>query len=460
MPVVIPPPDIRQTFSDADKLQSLFVNAQNQSCRTIIESAVRNYHHWDKFRHYKLPEGFAHTDLWAFIKFGRLAQRKMAPFTDKLGTTFTYWIPDTLLKVLNEIDRWSGGNIIMDHPGGLAPKEKYIVSSLMEEAIASSQLEGAATTRKVAKELLRSGRKPKNKSERMILNNWQTMQYVREHKKEKLTLDRLREIHQIITADTMEDPTEAGELRKRDDIVVEYHGDIVHTPPSYKAVPARLDKLFEFFNKDAEDNWIHPVIKGAMIHFWIAYDHPFTDGNGRTARALMYWYLLSRDYLLFEYLAFSRYIVKAPAQYVRAYLYTETDENDLNYFLFFQLGAIQKAFQELRHYLQRKQEEIAISSNLLKRHKGLNLRQKTLIYNAIRHPDRQYTLQAHMTVHGIVYETARQDLMELTHKGFFKKTRQGKEFVFYPSDTILDKLKLTAESKKIILENPQTAISF
>ena len=443
MTTVLAPPNTNEMFSALDKFTSVLKKMQDPSSQEIITKAALHYHHWDKFRHYKIPPGASHNEMWAYIKLGRMAQRRKSPIVDKAGKPFTYWTPDSLLRVLNEIDRWSGGNITLDHPSGLAPREKYIVSSLMEEAIASSQLEGAATTRKVAKELLRSGRKPRDISEKMILNNWETMQYVRANRKEKLTLERLCRVHKIITEDTMKDPSEAGELRKKDDIVIEYNNEVVHTPPSYITLPERLQALFDFFNEDKESNWIHPLIKGAMIHFWIAYDHPFTDGNGRTARALMYWYMLSRDYLLFEYLAFSRYIVRAPGQYVRAYLYTETDENDLTYFLFFQLRAIQKAFQELREYLNRKQEEIVSASTLLKRYQGLNLRQKTLIHNAIRHPERLYTIQVHVNVHGIAYETARQDFMELASRGLLKKSKQGKEFVFSPSEKILDKLRLT-----------------
>jgi Fic family protein len=48
----------------------------------------------------------------------------------------------------------------------------------MEEAITSSQLEGAATTREVAKEMIREGRQPRDRSERMILNNYLTMQRI------------------------------------------------------------------------------------------------------------------------------------------------------------------------------------------------------------------------------------------------------------------------------------------
>ncbi|MGH7232469.1 MAG: Fic family protein [Nitrospiraceae bacterium] len=446
MSIIEKPPDLKNLVEGLH-LPSLLTKASQPLFQEVIRKANDNYHHWDKFKHYSLPSGLSHTELWTYIKFSRSTNKRGAPIYDKEGNQFFYWIPDSLLKALNEIDRWSGGNITLDHPDGLAPKEKYIVSSLMEEAIASSQLEGAATTRQVAKEMLRSGRKPRNVSEQMILNNWETMQYVRNNRKSPLSPESLFAIHKLVTQATLKEPDEAGRLRTTDDIVVEYNGEVVHVPPKADTLPERIDALCKFFNENGDNNWIHPVIKGAMVHFWLAYDHPFTDGNGRTARALMYWYLLSRDYLLFEYLAFSRYIVRAPGRYVRAYLYTETDDNDMTYFFAYQLRAIQRAFYELREYLKRKQEEIVSASTLLKNYRGLNLRQKSLVYNAIRHPERQYTIQEHKNIQGIVYETARNDLIDLASKGFLKKVMQGREFVFLPSGRIVEKLRLNEAQK-------------
>lgn len=240
----------------------------------------------------------------------------------------------------------------------------------------------------------------------------------------------------------------------RDDIIVSYNNETVHVPPLAETLPQRVEALCHFANNNDDEQWIHPAIKGAIIHFWLAYDHPFTDGNGRTARALMYWYLLSRKYLLFEYLAISRYFLRAPGQYARAYLYTETDDGDLNYFLQYNLRAITLAIMDLRLYLSRKQKEISRSNELLRSYRGLNARQKTLIYHAIQHPDAMYRIEEHKNYHGIVYQTARMDLLHLATKGFLKKQKQGKEFIFLPCEGMIEKLRAKEAKEAKALENP------
>ncbi|MGD9853201.1 MAG: Fic family protein [Nitrospirales bacterium] len=443
MSVVVHPPNFKNhLLLQGDKLFDLLQRINAPDFQSIITKANHQYLHWHKFRYiHPLPEGVTHEELWAFLKIGREANKKLVPFKDKDEVSFTYWIPDSLFKLLHEIDLWGGGTLTTDTSGFLPAKEPYIISSLMEEAIASSQLEGAATTRKVAKEMLRSGRKPRDVSERMILNNWETMQYIRENCHENFSLERILDLHKIITTDTLQNPEEAGRLRNRDDIIVEYNQETVHIPPNATTLPERIQQLCDFANRDQADNWIHPIFKGAIIHFVLAYDHPFTDGNGRTARALMYWYLLSRNYVLFEYLSISRYMRSAPAKYVQAFLFTETDSNDLTYFLFYNLKAIHRAIHNLKAYLQKKQKEVENSNIQLRSIRGLNPRQKMLVHHALAHPYAEYTIETHKNHHAIVYQTARQDLLDLEKKGYLKKEKIGREFSFFPSPTIGEKLK-------------------
>jgi len=441
MSIIVKPPDFRTAFSTPERMTELFAMSTNQEFQHVIQMANNRYSHWHKFQYLSLPGGITHPEAWAYLKLGRLANRKTVPFVDKHGKSFFYWIPDVLVKALNLIDRWSGGNITTDEADPLAPKERFIIRSLMDEAIASSQLEGASTTRKAAKEMLRTGRGPKDESERMILNNWHTMQFIRKNRKAKITPQMICEIHRMITANTI-DPKEAGTLRTKNDIIVEYRNETVHIPPDASDLPDRMQKMCEFANHHDESNWIHPINKGVILHFWLAYDHPFTDGNGRTARALMYLYILSQDYLLFEYLSISRCILRARGQYMRSFLFTETDDNDLTYFLNYNLQAIRLAFSGLLEYLDRKQRELAAANRLLKNYRGLNARQKGLIYHAIRHPDAAYTIVEQQNYHAIVYETARNDLIALATKGFLKKHKRGREFVFSPSEKIMEKLRL------------------
>lgn len=446
MPLVLTPPNFSETVKSPDRLQKLFELGATPEFQETIQRANERYIHWHRFRYVPIPNGLTHEEVWALLKLGRRANFKQAPFTDKQGVPFWYWIPDALQRYLHDIDVWAGGNIVSEHPGPLPGKEQYIIRSLMDEAIASSQLEGAATTTKKAKELLRTGRKPKDRSEQMILNNWETMQFIRENRGVSLSKELVTEIHQRITADTLDHPEDSGRLRVSNEIVVEYKGETVHIPPDFKFLPERLEAFCEFANEDSQSKWVHPVIKAVMLHFWLAYDHPFSDGNGRTARALMYWYLLSRDYLLFEYLAISRYIQKSPGQYVHAYVHTETDENDLTYFLLYNLRATKLACEEILSYIGRKQKEIAGLSYALKKYPGLNMRQRSLLSHAIQHPHEIYTFDTHRTAHGVVYQTSRNDLLELAEKGFLKKEKRGKEFVFIQADKMMDRLRSAANA--------------
>ena len=85
-------------------------------------------------------------------------------------------------------------------------RQRFLVNSLMEEAIRSSQLEGATTSRRVAKELLRTGRDPKDRGERMIFNNYRALQFMREEMGENLSPAVVLELHRILTDGTLDDP--------------------------------------------------------------------------------------------------------------------------------------------------------------------------------------------------------------------------------------------------------------
>ncbi len=443
MSLIAPVPDIKNVMGTLEGMKRVFSTGSVPELQPLLQRANEKYLYWDDVK-YRIPQGVSLSaeEVWAYIAFGRNAYRKIAPFTDKHGKPFSYLIPDSLYRAISTVDVWSGGLITTDQPVGMPERERYIISSLMDEAIASSQLEGASTEYRIAKEMLRSGRKATGKHEQMILNNWHAMQYIRKHRNEALSLENILELHSILTQNTLDHPKEAGKLRTRDDIVVKYMDEVVHEPPFSKDIPERIRALCDFGNQDEEEKWIHPVIKGAMIHFWFAYDHPFTDGNGRTARALMYWYLLSKRYVLFEYLSISKHFLRAPGQYVRAYLYTETDDNDLTYFLVYNLRAIRFALQDVRKYIDSKHQEVANANSLLRSFRGLNARQKSLVYHAIQHLDNPYTIEAHKNTHGIGYETARRDMLQLVEKGFLKQEREGKRlYLFIPSEKMMEKLR-------------------
>ncbi len=407
------------------------------------------YLHWDELRHRTPPDALTLEQWWLAIWLSRNPTLKSLPLLDKHGHPFRLATPEPALIALHHIDRDAAGQIRTEVAAPIHEnRDRYLLHSLIEESITSSQLEGASTTRRVAEAMLREGRKPRDHGETMIFNNYHTMEQLRSLRDEALTPELILELHRMLTLDTLENPADAGHLRQADDVNVvdNRDGTILHQPPRFKELPERLERLCAFANADEHSTpFVHPVIRAILLHFMVGYDHPFVDGNGRTARALFYWSMARSDYWLMEFLSISQFLKKAPAAYVQAYLHTETDKNDTTYFVLHQLAIIQKAIASLHTYLARKMDEQRDAENLLFRSPGirgrLNHRQLALLTYALKHPGELYRVATHQATHNVVYQTARNDLLELERVGFLDKMKQGNAFVFFAPDDLHQRIE-------------------
>ncbi len=407
------------------------------------------YLHWDKLRHLQPPDGLDLEEWWWRIKLlERAPGMRQLEMASSDGTPFTYALPDSLLRSLHHIDQRCGGEVAMDEvvTSDRQAGQRYLVNSLMEEAIRSSQLEGATTTRRVAKELLRSGREPKDRGERMILNNYRALQFMRNDMGDVLTPEVVLELHRIVTDGTLDNPSGAGRLQSPDEERVAVYdrddGRRIHTPPPAEELPARLRQLCDFANEDeTSERFVHPVIRAILLHFCLAYDHPFEDGNGRTARILFFWSMREQGYWLVEYLPISKILREAPAKYERAFLETETDEGDTTYFLIHQLQVVERAIEDLHNYLSRKIGEVREVEELIEGGDGFNHRQLALLSDALRHPDRSYSFGGHAETHRVTHETARSDLSGLAGRGLLCSRRIGREYVFEAPPNLAERLK-------------------
>ncbi len=410
--------------------------------------AKGRYLHWDKLRHLEPPLGLSSEQWWAATRYARRSISQTLPLSDTKGSRFTYAIPGLVQKELHWFDLYAAGNMTGEKQvANPNMQTTYLIKTLVEEAISSSQLEGASTTRNVAREMIRQGREPKDKSERMILNNFRAMQFIREVKGEKLTPSIIRELHKILTENTLDNPAKAGEYRTPDDDihVVDEEGQILHTPPHADELDRRMATLCDFANGKFDQDFIHPVIKAIMLHFMLAYDHPFVDGNGRTARALFYWMVASQKYWLMEFISISTIIKKAPVKYGKAFLYTETDDNDLTYFIVHQVEVIRRAIESLHAFLEKKMEDLSYAESLLQNNTKLrgklNFRQLALLRHALKHPRFVYNINEHQNSHGVVYETARRDLLQMSDAlKLLIKLKSGKSFVFISPENLEERL--------------------
>jgi Fic family protein len=405
------------------------------------------YLHWDKLRRLPPPAGLSSEQWWLKVKAARSDELRTLPLTDPDGRAFGYTLPDLVLRHLHRIDQRCAGEVAMDEvvTSDRQAMGRFLVNSLMEEAIRSSQLEGATTSRVIAKELLRSGRPPRDRSERMIANNYRALQFMREEMAATLTPDSVLELHRILTEGTLADPAAAGRLQQPgEDRVAVFdrdEGPPVHVPPPAEQLPERLRLLCEFANEGDGERFVHPVVRSILLHFWLAYDHPFEDGNGRTARILFFWSMHRRGYWLAEYLPISRLIRAAPAQYGRAFMETETDEGDTTYFLLHQLRLIERAIDDLHAYLRRKSAEQRDLKQMLDGVEGLNGRQLALLTHAVKHPEHVYAFGGHARSHRVTHETARSDLGGLAERGLLLRTRRGRSYAFTTPSDLAERLR-------------------
>lgn len=401
------------------------------------------YRHWDTFRHLPTPKHLSADEAWLAIKMARQQLYQPLPLKDKSGQPFVYTLPAPALQMLHLVDRDASGTIqISEEVTNPHTRDTYLVKSLVEEAITSSQLEGASTTRQVAKDLIRLGREPRDRSERMIVNNYHAMRFLRQFQKADLTPSIVLELQKLLTEGTLDVPDGAGRLRGANETiqVSDEFGTVLHVPPHARELTARMQAMCDFANDLEREPFTHPVVRAITLHFWLGYDHPFVDGNGRTARALFYWSMARQGYWLSEFISISRILKKARGKYARSFLYTETDDNDLTYFLLYQLDVVLRAIKELHEYLARKARELRETEDVLRTNthlrRQLNHRQLALLNHALKKPQSAYTVQSHRQSHDISYETARSDLLDLAERGLLVQGKRGRAFTYVPAPNL------------------------
>jgi Fic family protein len=434
------PPDLEgliQEALDAGAVQAIVSGRPTDS--------KGRYLHWEELRHKTPPEGLTHRLWWGSTSWARNAVGKRIPLVATDGRRFRFSNVEPIQEMVHRIDQQASGQILADDVvTNLRSSDRYLVSSLIEEAITSSQLEGASTTRRVAKEMLATGRPPRDRDELMIANNFQAMTMAQELAHQELTSADVLELHRVVTEGTLDDPADAGRLQLpgEDRVAVWWHdGTLLHRPPPAEQLPDRLAELCRFANGESTDGFMHPVVRAIIVHFWLAYDHPFADGNGRTARALFYWAMLHNGYWLAQYLSVSSILRKARSQYTRSYLYTETDGYDITYFVIYQLQVLERAIASLHDYLTRKIAEQREIEGLIHGSRLLNHRQLVVVRDALRDPGQTFTIAALQRTHRVVYQSARSDLLGLETLGLLLKERIGKKYVFRSVTDLPDRLR-------------------
>jgi len=280
----------------------------------------------------------------------------------------------------------------------------------------------------------------------MILNNYEAIMKIEsEYSNQKLTLGDIFDLHKVITKYTLDDESEAGRFRKKDEeinVVENSTGIVYYKTPDISFVEKEMDKFIEFIN-DEDGSFIHPVIKAIMIHFWIAHLHPFVDGNGRMARLLFYWYLFKHELKIFAYLPISLVIKENQKDYSMAYVYSEQDDEDLTYFIDYNIRKIKQAIKDFEIYLEKLKKEAKNQERKMKELEieyKLNYRQIELLEYLSKNEINKMTLKVYVENNKISKATGLKDLKTLKENGWILGEKSGRNIYYF----------ITPEGNKII----------
>ena len=420
-----------------------------ESCPEKLESYLAlfsptdekgRYLHYDDIR-FRLPKELDVSVAWSVIKLARERQLSTLIHLGEFDQTCGFILTPTIQKTISETDRHTTSASLewMLNKIGEHKHLEYLLNDLIQdEAVSSSQLEGAATTTKAAKDFLRRKRDPRTPDEKMILGNFRMMVLAWQERKKELSLDLLLKLHQIGVEDINNEQYCPGALRDSDDIVVvDAKNNTLHTPPPVNDLKKRLSKLINWANTSHHDidskDYVHPLVKAIVLHFAVGYEHPFRDGNGRVARSLFYWFMFKNDFAAFRYIAISVLLKAAPAQYGKSYLYTETDEMDLTYFIDYQCKVILRAITTFRAAYKETLEGLENFNRWLWEsglYKHLSEKQKIVFQVAKANSPHFFTTGEVQENLGCSYNTAAKVLNGLVELNLFRKEKVGREWLF------------------------------
>ena len=197
----------------------------------------------------------------------------------------------------------------------------YGIKAAEDEIVATSAIESIDFSRDSVRKILK-GMVPKDEQENRILGIKHGLEFIA-NTTNKINEENLYKLYMMTVGDFLigDEKLAEGNWYRHDTVyVVSDH--VEHSGLDYKKIPEFMKSLIEFINTDDD---INDLIKAAIIHFYIAFVHPYFDGNGRMARLVHLWFLIQKGYQSALFIPFSSQIEKSRKAYYDAY--TAIEEN-------------------------------------------------------------------------------------------------------------------------------------
>ena len=358
---------------------------------------------------------------WLQLKKKILKYRKMGSvpfFLNTLNKKFWYFPADCINKKIHKIE--SLGNSLFDKIENQKTfKQEFIANVAIEEAVTSAIYEGANSTRDKSKTLIASGKKPKNKDEWMLVNNYMAMDWIKKNSQQVCSVELILKIHKIIVHNTLKGPDASFSGQFRNDTI--FIGD--HEGVSYKKLKLVVNEMIQTIVD--HPRFLHGLVKSILFHYFIAYTHPFFDGNGRTARTLSYFIGMQNNLKFLELLSISADLKQHGNRYETSFDLVQKYDLDLTYFIDFCLDALLNAVKKVEAKVK-----FLINISLLKDQIDINLNQICMLQKMALNKYKKVSIENYAKGINKSREIARQELKFLCEKSLLKEEKHGKKYVY------------------------------
>lgn len=356
-------------------------------------------------------------------------------FLNSINKKFWFYPADCIYQKAHEIEK-KGIALFERIVRESAFASEFILDATIEEAITSAIYEGANSTRAKAKELIETQTPPKSKDDWMLINNYEAMLWAGRNNQRSVTLDLIKEIHEIVTKNTLIDDDINYSGKFRDDKVYVTTGlEIKHEGINYQKIDEALIEAINHTTKNTR--YFPPLLKGIILHYFLAYIHPFFDSNGRTARTLFYFKAIKNNLKFVEILSLSAYLKNHGRQYEKSFEKVVSNEYDITYFIDFNLDSLRSALDKVSDKV-----DFLLKINLLKEPYNLSDQQIGLLQKMALHKFRRYDIEGYAQSIHKSREVARQELKQLSDLGFLDEIKVSKKFMY--------KINKEALSQKIL----------
>ena len=193
--------------------------------------------------------------------------------------------------------------------------EAFGTHAMEDEIFCTLDIENINTSKESIRKIL-AGFAPRDESEERIYGMKKGLEFISDYHNE-ITEENLYKLYMMAVGNYLDPENRLPEgCKYRNDAVYVVGGRETHEGFPHELLPKYMYAFVNFINVETD---IDDLAKAAIIHFYMAYLHPYFDGNGRMARLLQMWYLVQRGYAAAMFVSMSSLIRDSRNLYYKAY---------------------------------------------------------------------------------------------------------------------------------------------